>query len=189
MRTNVIIAIVITGVLGTFGLLQADNLRARDPGVRGGDPGAGGHLVGLTDRQIAFFEIGLEDFAEDEDVGDGLGPRFNFTGCRACHSQPATGGTSPAVNPLVDVPTDFPGNFLPSFITPDGPIREARFKYNRDGTRDGGVHNLFVISGHPDAAGCEIRQEDFAGCDVLGLTGLLQKRLDLLSALPLDREC
>ena len=32
-------------------------------------------------------------------------------------------------------------------------MREVRFKYKSDGTRDGGVHALFVISGHPDAAG------------------------------------
>ena len=50
---------------------------------------------------------------------------------------------------------------MPSFITLDGPIREARFQYNPDGSRDGGVHALFVITGHPDAAGCNIRQEDF----------------------------
>ncbi len=50
---------------------------------------------------------------------------------------------------------------MPSFITPNGPIREARFQYNPDGSRDGGVHALFVISGHPEAAGCNIRQEDF----------------------------
>ena len=160
MKTNVIIAIALMVVLGTFGLPQAD-FKARDQGVREDPPGAGGHLEGLTERQIKFFEIGLEDFNEAEDVADGLGPRFNFFGCGGCHSQPAIGGTSPAVNPLVDVPTDFPGNFLPSFITRDGPIREARFKFRPDGTRDGGVHNLFVITGGEGADGCEIKQEDF----------------------------
>jgi CxxC motif-containing protein (DUF1111 family) len=61
------------------------------------------------------------------------------------------------------VPGDlgFTGNIVPSFISPDGPIREARFQYNSDGSRDGGVHALFVITGHPEAAGCNIRQEDF----------------------------
>jgi CxxC motif-containing protein (DUF1111 family) len=58
-------------------------------------------------------------------------------------------------------------NYVPSFITPDGPVREARFKYNRDGTRDGGVHGLFVISGRDDgtgdASGCNIVQDDFEG--------------------------
>src|SRR4029077_1314470 len=53
-------------------------------------------------------------------------------------------------------------NRIPSFITPNGPILEARFQFNSDGTRDGGVHALFVIAG---AAGvrsdCNIQQEDF----------------------------
>jgi CxxC motif-containing protein (DUF1111 family) len=50
---------------------------------------------------------------------------------------------------------------MPSFITPNGPVREARFQFNADGSRDGGVHALFVISGHADATGCGIQQEDF----------------------------
>jgi CxxC motif-containing protein (DUF1111 family) len=61
------------------------------------------------------------------------------------------------------VPGDlgYTGNIIPSFITLDGPIREARYRYYAGGSRDGGVHNLFVITGHPDAAGCNIGQEDF----------------------------
>jgi CxxC motif-containing protein (DUF1111 family) len=50
---------------------------------------------------------------------------------------------------------------LPSFITPEGPVREARFKFRPNGARDGGVHNLFVITGGEGADGCEITQEDF----------------------------
>jgi CxxC motif-containing protein (DUF1111 family) len=110
-----------------------------------------------------MFAVGLEDFSEEEGVADGVGPRFNAVGCAVCHSQPAIGGTSPAQNPLFRTIGDlgFTGNVIPSFITPDGPIREARFQYNPDGSRDGGVHNLFVITGHRDASGCDIRQEDF----------------------------
>jgi CxxC motif-containing protein (DUF1111 family) len=139
---------------------------ARDPGVRGGAPGAGGHLPGLTGYEVAYFELGLEDFAEAEGIGDGLGPRFNADGCGTCHSQPAIGGTSPARNPLVNLATAFGArNVVPSFIDPDGPIREARFKRLPNGQPDGGVHALFVISGRVDdtgnASGCNIRQEDF----------------------------
>jgi CxxC motif-containing protein (DUF1111 family) len=145
---------------------QSSSHGPRDPGVRGGPAGAGGHLPGLTEDQIAFFELGLEDFAEAEGVGDGLGPRFNADGCGTCHSQPAIGGTSPAENPLVALATAFGArNVVPSFIRIDGPIREARFVRNPDGSLDGGVHNLFVISGRKDdtgdARGCNIRQEDF----------------------------
>jgi hypothetical protein len=46
-----------------------------DPGVRGGAPGAGGQLPGLTTGEAAFFALGKEDF-ERPKVGDGLGPRF-----------------------------------------------------------------------------------------------------------------
>jgi len=147
----------------------ADGSRgARDPGVRGGAPGAGGPLSGLTTGEVEFFKLGLEDFAEAEGVGDGLGPRFNLDGCGGCHAQPAVGGTSPAVNPQVAVARAFGArNVLPAFVTGDGPVREARFQFNPDGTRDGGVHALFVISGRRDDTGdasdCNIRQDDFAG--------------------------
>jgi hypothetical protein len=52
-------------------------------------------------------------------------------------------------------------NVVPWFITQNGPIREARFKRNPNGTNDGEVHNLFVITGRSDAAGCNIAQPDF----------------------------
>lgn len=139
---------------------------AKDPGVRGGAPGAGGHLPGLSAGEIAFFETGKEDFAEAEGVGDGLGPRFNLDGCGGCHAHPATGGTSPPINPQVAIARAFGArNVVPSFIRPNGPIREARFKKNPDGSADGGVHALFVISGRVDstgdARGCNAVQEEF----------------------------
>ena len=139
------------------------SFQARDPGVRSGAAGAGAPLAGLTADEREMFTVGLEDFSEEESVTDGVGPRFNFVGCAGCHSQPAIGGTSPAVNPLFRVPTDlgFTGNVIPSFIHQNGPVREARFPYNADGSRDGGVHALFVITGHPQAPGCDIRQENF----------------------------
>jgi len=141
----------------------------RDPGVRGGATGAGGHLPGLTTTnadgsaggEVAFFELGQEDFGEAEEVADGIGPRFNLDGCGGCHAQPAVGGSSPAVNPQAAIPKTFTGNVLPSFIRADGPVREARFVKNPDGTPDGGVHALFVITGGPGAAGCNIKQENF----------------------------
>jgi CxxC motif-containing protein (DUF1111 family) len=110
-----------------------------------------------------MFNEGKIDFSEEEEVDEGIGPRFNFVSCAGCHAQPDVGGTSPAANPLFRVPADlqFRGNVIPSFIRPNGPVREARFQFNPDGSRDGGVHALFVITGHPDAAGCNIRQEDF----------------------------
>jgi CxxC motif-containing protein (DUF1111 family) len=53
-------------------------------------------------------------------------------------------------------------NVVPSFVTSNGPIREARFVLNPDGTPDGGVHDLFSIAGRSDAQGCDLAQPDFA---------------------------
>ena len=41
-------------------------------------------------------------------------------------------------------------NYVPSFITQYGPIREVRFQRKPDGTPDGGVHQLFTIVGRSD---------------------------------------
>src|SRR5262245_7381231 len=139
---------------------------ARDPGVRGGAAGAGGMLPGLSSTQQALFTAGQDEFSEEEGIGDGLGPRFNLDSCAGCHTQPALGGSRPTVNPQVSVATAHGAkNTVPSFIRPNGPVREARFKYKADGSRDGGVHALFVISGRKDATGdatsCGIIQDDF----------------------------
>jgi CxxC motif-containing protein (DUF1111 family) len=97
---------------------------------------------------------------------NGLGPRFNSNSCGSCHAQPTTGGTSPSAdeypfvgpNPQVAVATlDGATNVLPYFVSADGPVREARFPYfvNSSGqltnVADGGVHDLFTITGRSDA--------------------------------------
>jgi CxxC motif-containing protein (DUF1111 family) len=135
----------------------------RDPGVRGGPAGAGGPLPELNAGEKAFFAAAREVFQEVDDVAGGLGPRFNLDQCSGCHLQPAVGGTSPAVNPQIAVATlNGAKNKIPPFITLNGPVREARFIKNPDGTPDGGVHDLFVITGRADAPGCAIAQPDFA---------------------------
>ncbi len=151
---------------------------AVDPGVRGGPPGAGGPLNNLGADETAFFQDGATRFTEVEVVAggsnNGLGPRFNSNQCLSCHSQPAPGGSSPAQNPVIAVATlSGAKNSLPWFIIPNGPVREARFKRNPDGTNDGGVHDLFVITGRTDAPGCNIAQPDLspAGNPVTGQGG------------------
>jgi CxxC motif-containing protein (DUF1111 family) len=128
--------------------------QARDPGVRDpdGPADAGGPIAGLSDAERAYFDAGLDEFVEVEEVEEGLGPTLNLDSCGGCHAQPAVGGSSPKVNPQVA----FAGanNTLPSFITSSGPVREARFVKNADGTPDGGVHALFTIAGRSDAPGC-----------------------------------
>jgi CxxC motif-containing protein (DUF1111 family) len=78
------------------------------------------------------------------------------------------------VNPSIGIATlNGAKNVVPWFITQKGPIREARFKRNPDGTNDGGVHDLFVITGRADAVGCNIAQPDFlpAGNPLTGQGG------------------
>jgi CxxC motif-containing protein (DUF1111 family) len=142
----------------------------QDPGVRAGSPGAGGQIGGLTSNQQAFFSAGLMTFSEIDSVkgtvsntGAGLGPRFNAESCAQCHAAPAPGGSSPSVNPQVAAAIDQgASNQLPPFITSDGPVREARFPLTSDLRHpDGGVHDLFTITGRGDAVGCNIKQPNF----------------------------
>ncbi len=89
-----------------------------DPGVRGGPPGAGKPLDGLTPIELSVFREGLERSIQLEAVCDsctdltqgasvdpakanvltqtnssGLGTRFNGDQCTVCHNQPALGGS------------------------------------------------------------------------------------------------
>jgi len=163
-KIKLLVAVVLATMLAVAG--AAAQFSAKDPGVRGGGANAGGPLSELTKDQLKFFEAGLDDFQEVEKLGDGLGPRFNLDSCGGCHSQPAIGGSSPATNPQIAVATDHGAkNTVPSFLSMDGPVREVRFKRYPDGSPDGGVHALFVISGRVDssgnASGCTIQQPAF----------------------------
>jgi len=124
----------------------------------------------LNATETAFFQAALDRFKEIDSVsgaitgeaGVGLGPTFNANSCASCHAQPAVGGTSPAQNPQVALATlDGAHNTVPSFVTLNGPVREARFILNPDGSPDGGVHGLFTIAGRVDAPGCNLAQPDF----------------------------
>lgn len=137
-----------------------------DPGVRSGASGVGAPLKGLTADETAFFNDGFARFATVEVVtggkNNGLGPRFNSNQCLSCHSQPAPGGSSPAQNPLIAVATlNGAKNVVPWFLTSKGPVREARFKRNPNGSNDGNVHDDFVITSRSDAVGCNLTQPDF----------------------------
>ncbi len=166
-------------------------LAQKDPGVRGGPPGAGGPIPGLTPNELALFNEGIRRTTQLEAVCDscsdmplggdtgenpnlatltnssGLGARFNGDQCSVCHQQPAIGGSGgflvpnpqdpPAryrkpENPMFNLIPHRKGaqNYVPSFLTQYGPIREVRFQRNPDGTPDGGVHALFTIVGRSD---------------------------------------
>jgi CxxC motif-containing protein (DUF1111 family) len=156
-------------VILVSGSVQAQSI-VRDPGLRGGPPNAGQALSGLAGFERLFFEAGEKQFKEIQSVQGkasgasdaGLGPRFNLDSCGGCHAHPVVGGSSPAVNPQLAVALrNGAGNTLPAFLSADGPIREARFKFRLDGTRDGAVSSIFTIAGRADAAGCSIDQPDF----------------------------
>lgn len=154
--------------------LQAQN----DPGPRSGSAGAGGFYSPLSVNEQAFFNQAQQIFMEIDSVsgsiageeGKGLGPTFNGNSCAQCHAQPAIGGSSPGLtspqnpvaNPQVALAAlDGALNSVPSFISANGPVREARFVRNANGTADGGVHGLYTIAGRSDAVGCGLGQPDF----------------------------
>jgi CxxC motif-containing protein (DUF1111 family) len=144
--------------------------QARDPGVRHAatDGGPPVPLPGLSADELEYFQNGVTRFQTVEVVsgamstqGNGLGPRFNSNSCSSCHAQPYVGGTSPPANPLFAIAAAAGAqNTMPWFITQNGPVREARFKTS-NGVPDGGVHDLFVITGRSDAGGCHIAQPVF----------------------------
>jgi CxxC motif-containing protein (DUF1111 family) len=176
-------------VFGSIGL----HAQAVDPGVRGGTIDAGGPLPGLSAGQSATFALGLATFVAARSINgdqpnqpqEGLGPRFNSNSCSSCHSQPAVGGTSPSVNAFPNIGPNpqvavakLSGatNQVPYFIQADGPVREARFKFAvrngfPTGRPDGGVHDLFTVTGRVDATNvqgttgavqtCRLSQPDF----------------------------
>ena len=172
-RSKVIVcSILMTGALFATGLVMQGQNAAQDPGPRTGTSGAGGAIAGLSAAQLAYFNDGLTRFQAVESVqngkNNGLGPTFNANSCSSCHAQPSVGGTSPAVNPQVAVASEAGAtNTLPSFITLNGPVREARFKSalgpngGITNTPDGGVHDLFTIQGRSDATGCQMPQQNF----------------------------
>ncbi len=152
-----------------------------DPGPRAGAAGAGEYYATLNASEQRFFKEALARFEEVDSVSgklpgeeaSGLGPSFNGNSCAMCHAQPAIGGSSPGLrspqnpvpNPQVALATLHGAtNKVPSFITSDGPVREARFiaaSHQRNAPLDGGVHGLYTIRGRVDAPGCNIAQPDF----------------------------
>lgn len=156
-----------------------------DPGPRGGTADAGGPLDSVAANNpftiLDFFLRGEEAFKELNSVSgtivgapdEGLGPRYNSLACARCHAHPVVGGTSPAVNPQVaDATAQGATNVVPSFITANGPVREARFKYFTDAAGNpittqpnGHVVPLYTIAGRTDAGTCTsayIQQPNFA---------------------------
>jgi hypothetical protein len=137
-------------VLAIFAGASTRNAQT-DPGPRGGSANAGGYFSSFTPLEQAVFSAARSVFLEVDSVsgalpgeaGKGLGPTLNGNSCAQCHAQHAPGGSSPGLtskqnpipNPQVALAKlDGANNMVPSFITANGPVREARF------VSDGGVH-------------------------------------------------
>ncbi|HEY4846736.1 MAG TPA: di-heme oxidoredictase family protein [Methylocella sp.] len=170
-------------LLLALGGSASSQAQPHDMGPRPADPGDGQSLPGLPVPLQKLFAAGQEEFKKrDQVVEDGLGPRMNLDSCRGCHSQPAIGGSSPALSSTPPCKDDEPCNQLsflkelqknpnntnkqPSFIFAGGPTREARFKQIMDPISgligaDGGVHDLFTIAGMKGAESCKLDQPDF----------------------------
>src|SRR6476646_5127805 len=155
-RRNISVLTLTIAALFLTGMAFA---QVTDPGVRGGAAGAGQPLasVSASANDLAFFNSGLGQFNESQTVtGDnvGLGPRFNLDSCGGCHAQPATGGSSPAVNPQFTIISrgvaSSATNTRPAFIAQNGPVREARFPFFFN--PNGGVETIFTIAGRADLA-------------------------------------
>jgi CxxC motif-containing protein (DUF1111 family) len=150
-----------------------------DPGVQSGNRGTGATLIPQNDTTgfLTFFNDGLARFQTVESVSgnaagnNGLGPRFNSNSCVSCHAQPAAGGTGAATNPQFAFggSSVAPDSTTPYFITATGPTREARFPFyfNSNGSANtnapnGGVEDLFTVTGRSDAGSCVLSQPSFA---------------------------
>jgi CxxC motif-containing protein (DUF1111 family) len=124
---------------------------------------------------LSFFQDGQKRFQTVESVSgganNGLGPRFNSNSCSSCHAQPAVGGSGAGVNPQFKFAGSSvsPRDTTPSFITANGPTREARFPFffNANGTvntnnPNGGVEAIYTVTGRSDAGACSLQQPPFA---------------------------
>jgi len=171
-----------SGCIFAAALLVAETASAQiDPGAQAANRGSGAALPSvLADDNpgiLAFFLDGQRRFQDVESVSNsptgnnGLGPRFNSNSCVSCHGQPAVGGTGAAVNPQFQFTSNgvAPGDQTPFFITANGPTREARFPFffNADGTvnlnaPNGGVEDVFTVTGRSDNPTCSLEQPRFA---------------------------
>ena len=111
----VVLAVAVTALAQTTG--SPLGFLARDPGLRGGRPNAGGPLPGMEAPETEIFNQSIINFTELESTCEGcndlpegsftgedlflqvktnsagLGARFNADSCFVCHSQPTIGGS------------------------------------------------------------------------------------------------
>ena len=180
MKFASVYALLVALFFPAMAFAQTDPGVRSNTGVNAGQPFAS---VSANANDLAFFQTGFAQFNEHQTVtGDnpGLGPRFNLDSCGACHSQPAPGGTSPASgifpnvgpNPQSQViakgVVNGSTNTIPYFVQANGPVREARFPFFFDqfgnanhSAPNGGVEDLFTVTGRIDAGACSLQQPSF----------------------------
>jgi CxxC motif-containing protein (DUF1111 family) len=175
LKTLRLAAAFTTAVVFLAGMTEAQT----DPGVQSGNRGTGAALSSVLANDnagiLTFFNDGLSRFQEIETVSgganNGLGPRFNSNSCSSCHAQPAIGGSGPASNPQAQFISSgvAPKDTMPYFVTSTGPTVEARFPFyfNKNGSANtsapnGGVEDLFTVTGRSDAGACSLTQPSFS---------------------------
>jgi CxxC motif-containing protein (DUF1111 family) len=99
-------ALAVTAV-AAFGLAPVAHMQSAPEAPAGFDLLTNGH----TDQ--ATMDANKEEFAENEEIDEGLGPIFNATGCAACHLNPIVGGIGP-VTEFRAGHRDAGGNFVAS---------------------------------------------------------------------------
>src|SRR5262245_39556986 len=119
-------------------------------------------------------------FPQTRTNSNGLGARHNAAQCFICHAHPVLGGSGGFIVPNAGGPVPQPAenpqfrlgphrfgrpNIVLAFEEQYGPIREVLFKFKPDGTRDGGVHQLWTVRGSlndPTIPDCALVQPDCA---------------------------
>ena len=179
VRRSIVIEIAKFASVSTLALLFLAGMifAQTDPGVQTANRNTGQTIITSDPNGfLPFFQDGQIRFQAVESVSgssagnNGLGPRFNSNQCSSCHAQPAVGGTGLAVNPQFGFAGSSvaPKDATPYFITANGPTREARFPFffNPNGSvntsaPNGGVEDLFTVSGRSDAGSCSLSQPSF----------------------------
>jgi CxxC motif-containing protein (DUF1111 family) len=175
-----VVALILAVCVAWLVEAQTNMPAVQDYGPRGGTPDAGGPFPTLTTPELHAFNDGQNRFSKIDTIATGLGPTFNGNACATCHVQPAVGGSSPPQNPQIALAP--PGQTIPSFLTADGPVVEARFQFflnpnttppTLSNVRDGSVHDLFTISGLSGDGTCtDYAQPPFATEQSLGNVSL-----------------
>lgn len=147
-------------------------------------PQFGDPLPGLTAAQLEAFATGATEFENVETPESGLGPIYNDVSCVACHSVPATGGSSDTLvtrfgrllNGHYDPLTEKGGSLLQKFaITPAAQEvlpREANVIVHRQATALFGVGLIEAI---PD----EVLRQNAARLKPDGIRGHAAQVLDV----------